>query len=100
MLEGRIMNSIPLDLGLAAMLQEAAKVGAKAALVEAGLERENVSYNYACKRYGKTRVDRWLESGQLSYAQDVFGSTKRELNKVDLQALNAGDKMVGHIKIT
>lgn len=94
------MNSIPLDLGLAAMLQEAAKVGAKSALIEAGLERENVSYNYACKRYGKARVERWLQSGQLNYRQDVFGSTKRELSKVDLEALNAGDKMVRHIKIT
>ncbi len=89
-----------MDLGLAAMLKEAAKAGAKAALVEAGLERENVSYSYACKRYGKARVDRWLQSGQLNYRQDVFGSTKRELSKVDLQALNSGEEMVGHIKIT
>ncbi len=88
-----------MDLGLAAMLQEAARLGAQTALVEAGLVRETVSRAYAYRRYGKARVDRWLSSGQLQFKQDNFGSTKMEICKADLEALNAGEKMVRHIKI-
>jgi hypothetical protein len=88
-----------MDLSLAAMLQEASRLGAKMALVELGLARENVSYSYACRRYGRKRVDRWLSSGKLQYCQDEFGVTKMEICKADLEALNAGEKMVHHIKI-
>ena len=88
-----------MDLGLAAMLQEAARLGAQIALVEVGLVRETVSKSYAYRRYGKARVDRWLSSGQLQFKQDNFGETKMEICKADLQALSAAETMVRHIKI-
>lgn len=92
-------EGIQLDQRLAIMLQEAARIGAQIALVEVGLSRENVSYGYACRRWGRARVDRWMSSGIVKYAQDEFGVTKMEICKADLEAANAGEKMVRHVKI-
>lgn len=94
------MKQVPLNFSLASMFQEAARIGAEAALIETGLNRENVSRAYANRRYGKTRVDRWIASGKLRITQDELGSSKNEIKKVDLMALDAGERLVHHIDIT
>lgn len=91
------MEGVKLNMSLSIMLQEAAKLGALELATELGLNREYVSKAYAYRRWGRARVDRWIQSGNVSYAQDEFGKSTLELRKSDLLAMASGENMVRFI---
>lgn len=65
------------DLNLVILLRQAAEVGARRALIGAGLESPTLSYRQAAKQYGTETLKRWIKGGTVKPIQDGMGSTKR-----------------------
>lgn len=65
------------DLNLVIMLRQAAEVGARRALIGAGLESPTLSYRQAAKQYGTDTLRRWIKEGVVTPVQDGMHSTKR-----------------------
>lgn len=85
-----------LDYKLAAMLKDAAKLGAQEALVQANIVPSFISKSRAYKLYGRTTVDRWLQNGQVHFHQDAPNS-KCLVSVADLAAVAASQSLVQYI---
>ncbi|HAL51868.1 MULTISPECIES: hypothetical protein [Sphingobacterium] len=85
-----------LDYKLAAMLKEAAKLGAQEALVQANIIPAFIAKTKAYKLYGRTTVDRWMQTGQVHFHQDAPNS-KCLVSVADLAAVAASQSLVQYI---
>ena len=65
------------DLNLVILLRQAAEVGARRALIGAGLESPTLSYRQAAKQYGTDTLRRWIKEGVVNPVQDGINSMKR-----------------------
>lgn len=71
-------NQITLhETQLDALLAKAAEVGARRALIGAGLESPTLSYNEAVRRFGKAAMMYWRKAGLLKPIQQGIGATHR-----------------------
>lgn len=91
------MDGIPIDHHLAALMKESSRLGALQMAIELGAIRENVSRSDAIKRYGRARVDRWIREGLVRFSQDAH-SSRIHIKRVDLEAMDSGEKLSRHIK--
>jgi|GEM_PF-4278670 len=90
------MTGIPINHELSALLKGAAKFGAMQMAIELGAIKENVTRSYAIKRYGKTRVDNWIKTGQVRFTQ---GENNRvEIKRMDLEAMDSGEQLSRYVK--
>ena len=76
---------------LQVMLNAAAEMGAKKALVVAGLEKTQVSKAEAYRRYTRRRVDRWVKEHKVTLIKDN-GSTL--LNLDELEAISQIENII------
>src|SRR5690554_5570538 len=65
------------DVQLQAMLSRAAEVGARRALIGAGLETPTLTYNQAVKRFGKGAMMYWRKAGLLKPIQQGAGASHK-----------------------
>lgn len=65
------------DLNLVIMLRQAAEVGARRALIGAGLESPTIRRKDAITRYGQNDVDRWQKEGLVKPIHDGYRSGYR-----------------------
>lgn len=65
------------EIQLQSLLNKAAEVGARRALIGAGLETPTLSYNEAVKRFGKGAMMYWRKAGLLKPIQQGIGSTHK-----------------------
>ena len=65
------------DLNLVIMLRQAAEVGARRALIGAGLESPTIRRKEAIARYGQNDVDRWQKEGLVKPIHDGYRSGYR-----------------------
>lgn len=91
------MEGIPINHELAALFKEVSKFGALQMAIELGVVKENVSRADAIKRYGRTRVDKWIRNGEVRFTQEEYGS-RIHIKRVDLEAMDAGEKLSRYIK--
>lgn len=87
-----------LDYKLAAMLREAAKLGAQEALIQAGLTKSHITKSHAYKIYGRVTVDRWVSSGVVQIYQDGPGA-KCFISLADLAAVAASQSLVQYVNL-
>ncbi|MGJ1236351.1 MULTISPECIES: hypothetical protein [Sphingobacterium] len=85
-----------LDYKLAAMLKDAAKLGAQEALVQANIVPGYIAKSKAYKLYGRTNVDRWMREGIVHFHQDI-PNAKCLLLVTDLAAVAASQSLVQYI---
>lgn len=82
-----------LDYKLAAMLKDAAKLGAREALVQANIVPAFIAKSKAYKLYGRSTVDRWMQKGIVHFHQDTPNS-KCLVSVTDLAAVAASQSLV------
>lgn len=78
------MQIEPHELDL--MLQNAAEMGAKKALLELGLAKPFLSLSQAQKVYGK-RVHRWIKEGLINKVKDGDATSTVRLDRIQLDNL-------------
>lgn len=67
-------------------LIDAAEIGAKRALEQAGLSRSEMSFREAAKRWGTATVNRWHSEGLISFNQDG-PNTKKRIDRLQIEAV-------------
>lgn len=65
------------ELQLQSLLAKAAELGARRALIGAGMETPTLTYNQAVKRFGKGAMMYWRKAGLITPIQQGMGSTHR-----------------------
>lgn len=65
------------DVSLQRMLMTAAELGARRAMIGAGMDSPMLSYRQACKRFGKSYMELWNKQGKLNPISQGFGAMKR-----------------------
>jgi hypothetical protein len=72
---------------LAAMLQDAAELGAKSALSQVGLIKPYISKAEANRMVGQRTVERWMQEGLITPSKDGPTSSKIRINRVQFESL-------------
>jgi hypothetical protein len=82
------MNSRDISLkNMAAMLHDAAELGAKTALTEAGLVKPYISKSQAVKMAGRASVNRWVQEGLITLIKDGPRTSKIRINRVQFESV-------------
>lgn len=71
---------------LVAMLKQAAELGARRALIGAGMAEPTISWSEACRTYGQGAMLMWKKAGLIKPIQQGMGATKK-YSVTDLVAL-------------
>lgn len=66
-----------LESQLLNMLQQAAEVGARRALIGIGLAEPTVSWSEACRTYGQGAMMMWKKAGLITPIQQGMNATKK-----------------------
>ena len=69
------------------LLADAAELGAKKALQEAGLLRPYLSMNEAKRKYGRAIVDRWVAEELIKVLKDGNASAKCRIDRIQIEAV-------------
>lgn len=69
------------------MLQDAAEMGANAALSQAGLIKPYLSKQEAYKIYGRGLVDRWIKEKLVTPRKDGGASAKWRIDRIEIEAV-------------
>jgi hypothetical protein len=72
---------------LSTMLQDAAELGAKSALSQAGLMKSYISKSQAERMAGRANINRWLLEGLITPSKDGPTTSKIRINRVQLEAI-------------
>lgn len=75
-----------LESQLQNLLNKAAEVGARRALIGAGLDTPTISWNEAVRRFGKGPMEAWRRAGLIKPIQQAMGCTHK-YNVTELVAL-------------
>lgn len=77
-MEGKIPETITLtSVSLQKLLNSAAELGARRALIGAGMESPTLSWNMACKRFGKTNMELWRKTGRITPIQQGMNAAHK-----------------------
>ena len=69
------------------LLQEAAELGANAALSAVGVLKPFISKKEAYRMYGQSTVERWIREGNLDFEKDGPSSSKCRIDRTKISAL-------------
>lgn len=69
------------------MLQDAAELGANAALSKAGVLKPYLSKEEANRMYGRVNVDRWIAKGHIEAIKDGNNTSKCRIDRVQIEAI-------------
>lgn len=87
--------TVTLDLyQLKVIIREAAQLGAKEALVQAGLSSRYLTQNSAYKQYGRRAVEGWIKEGQIIAHKNGVNNSKVQLDRLELEALVKGADLI------
>lgn len=76
------------DYKLRQMLNDASEMGAKKALIDAGLDKPFLKKAEAFKLYGRSTVERWIKEGLIKPSKDGGQTTTTRLDKMRLALLS------------
>jgi hypothetical protein len=86
------MELSPIQLEL--IINEAAELGAIAALTKAGNIKPYLKKSQAFKVYGRNTVEHWLEAGLITPRKDGDHSAAWRLDRIELEALSKSTKLL------
>jgi hypothetical protein len=72
---------------LSALLNDAAELGAKAALTEAGLLKPYISKSEAVRMAGRTNLNRWVQEGLITLIKDGPSTAKIRINRLQFESV-------------
>jgi hypothetical protein len=91
--------TITLDLfQLKVILREAAQLGAKEALAQAGLVSRYLTKSTAYQHYGRGIVDNWIKEGRIVAHKSGDNNSKVQLDRLELEALVKADELIVYFK--
>jgi hypothetical protein len=70
------------------LLTDAAELGAKKALISAGITRPTISQTKAYELYGRARVDRWVKDKLIKRNKDGKNTSSVTFDALDLETLD------------
>jgi len=76
----------------------AAKLGAKEALVQAGLSSRYLTKTNAYQQYGRRIVDKWIKDGRIVAHKRGDNNSKVLLDRLELEALVKADELIVYFK--
>jgi hypothetical protein len=79
---------------LKGLMVDAAEMGAKKALEECGLVKQDFSMKEAYRSYGRAKVDGWIKDKLLIQHPSNNGSNRMVLKKLDLDILSRATKRI------
>jgi len=79
---------------LESIINEAAELGAIAALTKTGTIKPYLKKSEAFKAYGRNRVEHWLEAGLITPRKDGNYSAAWRLDRIELEALSKSIKIL------
>lgn len=80
------------------ILREAAQLGAKDALVQAGLLSPYLTQNAAYKLYGRRTVVGWIKEGKIIAHKNGDKNSKVQLDRLELESLVKGRELIVYFK--
>jgi hypothetical protein len=72
---------------LATLIQDAAELGAKTVLTEAGLIKPYISKSEASRMSGRTNLNRWVQEGLVTLIKDGPGTAKIRINRIQFESV-------------
>jgi len=91
--------NITLDLHqLKGIIFMAAQLGAKEALVQAGLSSRYLTKSTACQHYGRGIVENWIKEGRIVAHKRGDNNSKVQLDRLELEALVKADELIVYFK--
>lgn len=76
------------------LLADAAELGAKKALIDAGLVKPFISASQAHRKYGRRVVDRWIADGHITPFKDGSKNSTVRLDRLILETLSKSNNSV------
>jgi 2-iminoacetate synthase ThiH len=91
--------TVTLDLyELKVIIREAAQLGAKEALVQAGLTSRYLTQTSAYKQYGRKMVENWIKEGKIIAHKNGDKNSKVQLDRLELECLVKGEDLIVYFK--
>jgi len=87
------MDSKDLSRHLNLIIQEAASVGAIIVLVGTGVLKPYLKKNEAFRKFGRARVERWIESGMITIRKDGNHSAAWRIDRVEIETIESAEKI-------
>lgn len=84
---------------LSTMLQDAAEIGASAAMSKAGLLKPYLSKQEAYNLHGRTNVDRWIKEGLITPKKDGGTSAKFRIDRVQVEAVAKANNRPSYLSV-
>lgn len=95
------MSDITLSkINLQLLLQDAAELGAKAALTATGVLKPYISKSEAYRTYGESIVDRWIKEGLVTPRKDGQTSAKWRIERVEIEAVAKASNRPSYLSVT
>ena len=69
------------------LLQEAAAMGAKTALVKSGWLKPYLKKSEAFRKYGRQNVEQWIDEGLVSIRKDGDHSAAWRIDRLEIEAI-------------
>jgi len=87
------MDSINLPHYLNLIVEEAASVGAIVGLVRTGALKPYLKKNEAFRKFGRARVEHWIESGMITIRKDGDHSAAWRIDRLEIEAIASAEKI-------
>jgi hypothetical protein len=75
------------------IIEEAAALGAIMALVHTGGIKPYLKKNEAFRKFGRARVERWIESGYITIRKDGNHSAAWRIDRIEIEAIAIAEKL-------
>jgi len=75
------------DHQLKLIIQEAAEMGAVLTLTKTGRIKPYLKKSEAFRKYGRSKIENWIESGQLTIRKDGSHSAAWRIDRLEVEAI-------------
>jgi hypothetical protein len=87
------MESIDLSRHLNLIIREAAAIGTIIGLVRTGALKPYLKKNEAFRKFGRARVEHWIESGIVTIRKDGNHSAAWRIDRIEIETVASAEKL-------
>jgi hypothetical protein len=87
------MDSNDFSRHLDLIIQEAAAVGTIIGLVRTGVLKPYLKKNEAFRKFGRARVEHWIESGMIMIRKDGNHSAAWRIDRIEIEVVASAEKL-------
>lgn len=84
---------------LTELLEQAAEMGAKHALIQNGLLKPYLKKSEAYRQYGRRNVEHWIDDGLVNPRKDGDHSAAWRLDRLELEAIAKSDELIIYFQL-